>query len=127
MRRLLSRLEPLAPYRVQGAIGLLAVAIVAATGGVLVARGAGTEDRAPVSEASMENQGEKATSFLARIVPPPADRRGSRNPNVPRTVGELGRRLPVERKVAQLFLIGFGGKDLTSPVFRQLRRLDLGG
>jgi beta-N-acetylhexosaminidase len=127
MRRLLSRLEPLAPYRVQAAIGLLAVAIVAATGGVLVARGAGTEDRAPVSEASMENQGEKATSFLARIVPPPADRSGSRNPNVPRTVGELVRRLPVERKVAQLFLIGFGGKDLTSPVFRQLRRLDLGG
>lgn len=127
MRRLLSRLEPLAPYRVQAAIGLLAVAIVAATGGVLVARTGGTDQTGSVPEASMESQGEKATSFLARIVPPPADRSGSRNPNVPRTVGDLVRRLPVERKVAQLFLIGFGGKDLTSPVFRQLRRLDLGG
>ena len=37
------------------------------------------------------------------------------------------RRLPVERKVAQLFLVGFEGQDLLSPVFRQLRRLDLGG
>ena len=46
---------------------------------------------------------------------------------MPRTVGDLVRRLPLERKVAQLFLVGFQGQDLTAPVFRQLRRLDLGG
>ena len=127
MRRLLSRLEPLAPYRVQAAIGLLAVAIVAATGGVLLARDSDEQKGAALPEAGVETQGERDTSFLARIVPPPADRAGAADPRVPRTVGDLVRRLPVERKVAQLFLVGFEGKDLLSPVFRQLRRLDLGG
>ncbi len=127
LRRILSRLEPLAPYRVQVAIGLLAVAIVAATGGVLLARD-GEEEKGPaLPEAGVESRGERDTSFLARIVPPPADRGGASDPRVPRTVGDLVRRLPVERKVAQLFLVGFEGQDLLSPVFRQLRRLDLGG
>ena len=127
MRRLLSRLEPLAPYRVQAAIGLLAVAIVAATGGVLLARDSDEQKGAALPEAGVETKGERDTSFLARIVPPPADRSGAADPRVPRTVGDLVRRLPAERKVAQLFLVGFEGKDLLSPVFRQLRRLDLGG
>ena len=127
MRRLLSRLEPLAPYRVQAAIGLLAVAIVAATGGVLLARDSDEQKGAALPEAGVETKGERDTSFLARIVPPPADRTGAADPSVPRTVGDLVRRLPAERKVAQLFLVGFEGKDLLSPVFRQLRRLDLGG
>ncbi len=42
-------------------------------------------------------------------------------------MAELARRLPLERKVAQLFLLGFDGQDLTGPIFRQFRRLDLGG
>ena len=67
-------------------------------------------------------------SFLARIVPPPAQRqRAGRGPAVPRSVADLARRLPVERKVAQLFLFGFRGTDLTSEIFGRLRRLDLGG
>ncbi|HLM25801.1 MAG TPA: glycoside hydrolase family 3 N-terminal domain-containing protein [Thermoleophilaceae bacterium] len=127
MRRLLSQLRPLAPYRVQAGILLLAVAIAAATGGVLVAREGGSGESGAVPEAGVENQGERDTSFLARIVPPPADDGGTGGPRVPRTVGDLVRRLPVERKVAQLFLVGFPGKDLTSPIFQQLRRLDLGG
>ena len=40
---------------------------------------------------------------------------------------ELAGRLPLERKVAQLFLFGFEGQDLNGPIFRQFRRLDLGG
>jgi beta-N-acetylhexosaminidase len=36
-------------------------------------------------------------------------------------------RLSTERKVAQLFLLGFRGQDLTAPIFRRLRELDLGG
>lgn len=125
-RRLLSRLRPLAPYRGEAAIALLAVAIAAATVGALVA-GDRSEDTGAVPEAGGRAQGERGTSFLARIVPPPADETTTAGPRVPRTVSDLVRRLPLERKVAQLFLIGFQGRDLTSPVFRQLRRLDLGG
>ncbi len=67
-------------------------------------------------------------SFLARIVPPPAQRQtGGRGPAVPRSVADLARRLPVERKVAQLFLFGFRGTDLNSEIFGRLRRVDLGG
>jgi beta-N-acetylhexosaminidase len=63
------------------------------------------------------------------VIPPEADapERTAGVQNVPRDVAELARRLPTERKVAQLFLVGFQGTDLTSPVFQQLRRLDLGG
>ena len=46
---------------------------------------------------------------------------------MPRSVADLARRLPLERKVAQLFLFGFQGTDLTAEIFRRLRRLDLGG
>nr|MBA2505230.1 hypothetical protein [Thermoleophilaceae bacterium] len=49
-------------------------------------------------------------------------------PRVPRSVADLARRLPLDRKVAQMFLIGFRGQTLTSPVFTsQLRRQDFGG
>ena len=68
-------------------------------------------------------------SFLARIVPPPADPGETRaeGPAVPRSVADLARRLPLERKVAQLFLYGFTGRDSGAEIFRRLRRLDLGG
>ena len=66
------------------------------------------------------------TSFLARLIPPPPGE--GRGP-----VGAVARsrtspaRLPLERKVAQLFLLGFEGQDLTAPIFEQMRRQDLGG
>jgi beta-N-acetylhexosaminidase len=126
-RRLLTRLQPLAPYRVAVLLALLAVAVGAGTAGALVAGG---EDEPPrsVPEASGGVGGEQGTSFLARIVPPRGeDPPAGAGPALPRTVGDLVRRLPLERKVAQLFLVGFRGQDLTAPVFRQLRRLDLGG
>ena len=107
-------------------MALVAVAVGAAVAGVLAAR-PGSGDKAPVPEAGVRSQGEGGTSFLARIVPPPGEESANGDPRVPRTVGDLVRRLPLERKVAQLFLVGFQGKDTTSPVFRQLRRLDLGG
>jgi beta-N-acetylhexosaminidase len=46
---------------------------------------------------------------------------------VPRSVADLARRLPVERKVAQLFALGFRGTDVTADIFGRLRRQDLGG
>src|SRR5918998_130660 len=69
------------------------------------------------------------TSFLARIIPAAEEsqRAAPRGPNVPRSVADLARRLPLERKVAQLFLFGFEGTDLTAEIYRRLRNQDLGG
>ncbi len=78
-------------------------------------RGAATERRA-------------GGSFLAKIVPRPAQgKRKERPAPLPRSAVELARTLSLERKVAQLFLVGFEGTDLNAEVFRRLRRLDLGG
>jgi beta-N-acetylhexosaminidase len=67
-------------------------------------------------------------SFLTRIIPAREEEAPrARGPVVPRSVADLARRLPLERKVAQLFLFGFRGTDLNAEIFRRLRRLDLGG
>jgi beta-N-acetylhexosaminidase len=103
------------------------VALAAATAGAVV--GANQDDEEP-GPALPDRAGQPLdrTSFLAKIVParesePPR----SRAPNVPRSVADLARRLPLERKVAQLFLFGFEGTDLTSEIYRRLRNQDLGG
>jgi beta-N-acetylhexosaminidase len=103
------------------------VALAAATAGLVV--GAGQNEEQP-GEALPDRAGQllDRTSFLAKIVPadesePPR----SRGPNVPRSVADLARRLPLERKVAQLFLFGFEGTDLTAEIYRRLRNQDLGG
>ena len=68
------------------------------------------------------------TSFLERIVPAGnARERTPKGPAAPRSVRDLARRLPLERKVAQLFLLGFAGNDTSAPIFARLRRFDLGG
>jgi len=112
---------------------LLAVAALgAATAGVVVGAGQDEDDGDGEPAGSLpERSGQplERTSFLARIVPaseakePPR----ARGPNVPRSVADLARRLPIERKVAQLFLFGFDGTDLNAEIFRRLRRIDLGG
>ncbi len=99
----------------------LAVLVVAV---VLLATGGGDDKRVP--EASRGGLAQRV-SFLARMIPPKPEDRRAAGPAVPRSVSDLARRLPLERKVAQLFLVGFRGRDLTADVFRQLRRLDLGG
>ena len=106
------------------------LALAAGTAGVVVGAGHDGDESDTASEVPSPGRGapEERVSFLARIVPPPAQRqRGGRGPAVPRSVADLARRLPVERKVAQLFLFGFRGTDLTSEIFGRLRRLDLGG
>ena len=72
-------------------------------------------------------RGLEHTSFLARIVPPRRAAQRVSGPATPRSVADLARRLPLERKVAQLFLVGFDGTDASAEIFRRLRRLDLGG
>jgi len=106
-----------------------ALALAAGATGVVV--GAGHDDDGDgTSNVPTPGRGapEERVSFLARIVPPPSQRepRGQ-GPAVPRSVADLARRLPVERKVAQLFLFGFRGTDLNAEIFDRLRRLDLGG
>jgi beta-N-acetylhexosaminidase len=64
-------------------------------------------------------------SFLERLIPPAPERFSG--PAAPRSLADLARRLPLERAVAQLFLFGFTGTDASSPIFQELKRLDLGG
>jgi beta-N-acetylhexosaminidase len=107
-----------------------ALALAAGVAGVVVGAGQDGDDGDTASNVPSPGRGapEERVSFLARIVPPPAqrERRGT-GPAVPRSVADLARRLPLERKVAQLFLFGFRGTDLTAEIFGRLQRLDLGG
>ena len=102
-----------------GAVLLLVVVAV-------VIRSGGDDEGPHVPEAGAQRTAERRTSFLARLIPPPAEQPGA-GAGVPRTVSDLVKRLPRQRKVAQLFLLGFQGRDLNAAVFTQLRRLDLGG
>lgn len=111
-------------FRRRAIVGLLILLLV----GVVVVRSGGDEEKPKVQEAGAQPTAERRTSFLARLIPPPAERpRKAAGAGIPRSVSDLVKRLPTERKVAQLFLFGFQGKDLNAPIFRQLRRLDLGG
>jgi beta-N-acetylhexosaminidase len=103
------------------ALAVLVVALVLLT----IDFGGDGEDQPPEQAGGRDNVG--STSFLTRIIPPARERAPASDPRVPKTVGDLVRRLPLERKVAQLMILGFRGTDLTAPVYRTLRRLDLGG
>ena len=119
------------PARRRVLIALLAaLALGAGAAGVVIGAAHDGSDGERASSVPTPGRGapQERVSFLARIVPPPAQpRRARRGPAVPRSVADLARRLPVERKVAQLFLFGFQGTDLTAEIFGRLRRLDLGG
>jgi len=100
-------------------------AVLLAVAGVALAIVLAADDDPPRPAETSDARAERA-SFLARLIPPPADRE-QRGPRAGRGIDGLAGRLPVERKVAQLFLLGFEGQDLTSPIFTRLRALDLGG
>jgi beta-N-acetylhexosaminidase len=128
----LGRMAPLRRLRATRRGRLLTTALLAlAAGGGLIAGGlvgAPGDDghSAPVPEASRGRPLERV-SFLARLIPAKGERSRPRGPRVPRSVADLAQRLPLERKVAQLFLVGFEGTDLNAEVYVRLRRLDLGG
>jgi beta-N-acetylhexosaminidase len=105
---------------------LIAGAVFLAVAVVLIIRGGG-DDGPNVPEAGVQHTAERRTSFLAKLIPPPAEQPRAARGGVPRSVSDLVKRLPLQRKVAQLFLFGFQGKDLNAAVFQQLRTLDLGG
>ncbi|HEU0019623.1 MAG TPA: glycoside hydrolase family 3 N-terminal domain-containing protein [Thermoleophilaceae bacterium] len=54
-----------------------------------------------------------------------AKRRADESPGA--QVAALAEQMPIEDRVAQLFLLGFQGQDLTAPIFEQLRERGLGG
>src|SRR5215210_4231192 len=127
---------PLGPVQTEPARRRLLIAVIAAlalaagVAGVVVGAGHDGDSGDAASTVPTPGRGkpQERVSFLARIVPPPAQReRSGAGAAVPRSVADLARRLPVERKVAQLFLFGFRGTDLTAEIFGRLRRLDLGG
>ena len=108
----------------------VAVLILLAGGAAVAGALVGADDDAgqpSVPEAGGGGARVERTSFLARIVPPEADKPEAGSPRVPRSTADLVRRLPLERKVAQLMLVGFRGTDFNAPIFRRLRRLDYGG
>ena len=101
-------------------LGALALAS-ALTGAVLGARESGEPAGDPVPQAG-RSEPKTRVSFLARIVPPPAARPEPRAQvgALPAGVIELTRRLPVERKVAQLFAFGFEGTDASADIVDRL-------
>jgi beta-N-acetylhexosaminidase len=119
---------PAKPARDRLVLALLAVlALAAGAAGAVVGGGHDDDGEAASVPSPGRATPEEHISFLAKLVPPPAgtERRGA-SP-VPKSVADLARRLPIERKVAQLFLVGFRGTDTSAEVFGRLRRLDLGG
>jgi beta-N-acetylhexosaminidase len=112
-------------FRRRALIGLALAALAALAAGLVVGGGKDSQ-RGRVPEASRGAPTQRV-SFLARIVPPPPERRHAAGPRVPRSIADVVRRLPLEQKVAQLFLWGFQGQDLNADVYGQLRRLQLGG
>ena len=110
--------------RVAAVAVLCVIAAGAAIGGAIV--GAGSDETGSVPEAGVRDGGERRASFLAQLIPP-APEAGGKGSGAPRSIGEVIKRMPLERKVAQLLLVGFNGQDLNATLYRNLRRLDLGG
>ena len=111
--------------------GPTALAIVAGLGIAAAIQDYRGDDSASQTSATVpeaaggDGQPRERTSFLAKLIPPPPER--VEGPSAPNSIEDLARRLPLERKVAQLFLLGFEGQDLTVPIFEQMRRQDIGG
>jgi beta-N-acetylhexosaminidase len=107
---------------------VLLVALVALASAVVGAvLGARESDEERVAVPERAGRPLERSSFLARIVPPRHEAQRATGPATPRSVEDLVRRLPLERKVAQLFLFGFEGTDANAEIFRRLQRLDVGG
>jgi beta-N-acetylhexosaminidase len=105
------------------------VAVLATTAGLIIGANQGNDEEPAPGLQDRAGEPLSQTSFLAKIIPAreAPGRAAPRGPDVPRSVADLARRLPLERQVAQLFLFGFEGTDLTAEIYRRLRSQDLGG
>jgi len=119
---------PAKPARRRLVLALLVVlALVAGAAGAVVGERHDEDGEAANVPSPGRATPEERISFLARLVPPPAGKERKGGSPVPKSVADLAQRLPIERKVAQLFLVGFRGTDTSAEIFGRLRRLDLGG
>ena len=64
-------------------------------------------------------------SFLQRLIPPPGGRLPGVHVNA--QIRKVVAKLPLERKIAQLLLVGFDGRTAKAPFYGTLGRMDLGG
>ena len=114
------------PHPARRAIAAALLAVGAALGLAACDSGGGDKPSRPVEPpAARPAHSPPPRSFLERLIPP----QGGVLPSA-RTPGEIRRlvaRLPVERKVAQLLMVGFDGQDASAPFFGTLKRVDLGG
>jgi beta-N-acetylhexosaminidase len=121
-REILRRLRSL-PLFVPAVVVLVVVGVA-----VGLSKG-GDEQKVDPAQPSAEAPPPKAPppgrSFLARVVPSPAS--GLPGARVPGVIRRLVKRLPAERKAAQLMLVGFQGQDPSVKFFRTLKRTDYGG
>jgi beta-N-acetylhexosaminidase len=116
-------------YRAPWFASVAALAVAALVAGVAVSvdDGGGGGDRgSPAARTGATGAGgPRPRSFLARLIPPPGGSLpGAR---VPGQIHRLVARLPLERKAAQLMLVGFTGRDPSIAFFRTLARFDFGG
>jgi beta-N-acetylhexosaminidase len=71
--------------------------------------------------------GTATTTETATAAPAQEGERKRRRATPGAQVAALAERMPIEDRVAQLFLFGFQGQDLTAPIFERSRRQGLGG
>ena len=103
---------------------LALVVLLAGAGGCDSGGGGARKPRAPVTPPATVRAA-PPRSFLEKLIPPP----GGILPaaRVPGQIRRLVAALPVERKVAQLLLVGFDGRDPSAPFFSTLQGTDVGG
>ena len=77
----------------------------------------------PVTAAPTRDPAQR--SFLSNVIPAPSGSISGQAP--PRAIARLVRTMPLERKIAQLMLVGFSGSSPAGPVIGSLKRYDWGG
>ena len=121
-REILARLRRIPPL-----IALVVVAVIAGVAIGLSKSDDGDEPNPaqPSATAPAPKAPPPGRSFLARVIPAPAG--GLPGARVPGVIRRLVKRMPVERKAAQLLLIGFQGNTPSAKFFRSLKKTDYGG
>lgn len=105
-----------------------ALAALAVAGVVALALGLGADEEGPQARpATTADLRELAPTTGADGARTREDRPAPARPRVPKPVAALARDLSLERRVAQLFLLGLPGQDTADPIFARLAELDLGG